>query len=381
VEVAGVAPAPRRVLVLNAGSSSLKWSLLEAATENIEAEGNEDWEGGKEAARAALERLRRLPAPDTVGHRLVHGGLHFREAVRLDEATRKALSDLAEIDPLHTGKALELIDAAIETFPNVPQIAAFDTTFHTTIPDAAAVYAIPYEWTRDWGLRRFGFHGLSVAYAVRRSAELLGQAPSRRIVCHLGSGCSVTAVHEGRSVDTTMGFTPLEGVMMGTRSGSLDPGLLLYLERQHGKDAAELEEVLNQRSGFLGVSGVSGDLRKVLDAADAGNDRAKLAYGIFVHTLRRAVGAMTGVLGGVDALVFTGGIGEHSARVRKDVATALAFAGLTLDEAKNDAVSTDAEISAPGSSLRALVIAAREDLSVLAEVRQVQSHRKDGGQP
>ena len=381
MEVAGVAPAPRRVLVLNAGSSSLKWSLLEAATEKIEAEGNEDWEGGKEAARAALERLRHLPAPDAIGHRLVHGGLHFREAVRLDEATRKALSDLAEIDPLHTGKALELIDAAIETFPNVPQIAAFDTTFHATIPDAAAVYAIPYEWTRDWGLRRFGFHGLSVAYAVRRSKELLGQVPSRLVVCHLGSGCSVTAVREGRSVDTTMGFTPLEGVMMGTRSGSLDPGLLLYLERQHGKDAAELEEVLNQRSGLLGVSGVSGDLRKVLDAADAGNDRAKLAYGIFVHTLRRAVGAMTGVLGGVDALVFTGGIGEHSARVRKDVATALAFAGLTLDEAKNDAVSTDAEISTPGSSVRALVIAAREDLSVLAEVLRVESNRKNGGQP
>ncbi len=361
-----------RVLVLNAGSSSLKWSLLDAGAETVEAEGNEDWKGGKEAARAALDRLRHLPAPQAIGHRLVHGGLRLCQAVRLDEATRAALSGLAEIDPLHTGRALELIDAAIETFPDIPQIAAFDTTFHATIPDAAAIYAVPYEWTRDWGLRRFGFHGLSVAYAVRRAKEILGQVPARLVVCHLGSGCSVTAVREGRSVDTSMGFTPLEGVMMGTRSGSLDPGLLLYLERQHGMDAASLEEALNQRSGLLGVSGVSADLRKVIEAADAGNERARLAYEIFVHTLRRAVGAMTGGLGGIDALVFTGGIGEHSARVRQDVATALAFAGLTLDTAKNDAAGRDAEISTPGSSVRALVITAREDLSVLAEVRRVE---------
>jgi acetate kinase len=322
-----------------------------------------------------LERLRSLPTPDAIGHRLVHGGLRFRETVRLDDATRKALADLAEIDPLHTGKALELIEAAVEAFPDLPQIAAFDTTFHATIPEAAAVYAIPYEWTREWGLRRLGFHGLSVAYAVRRAGEILGKGPSRMIVCHLGSGCSVTAVENGRSVDTTMGFTPLEGVMMGTRSGSVDPGLLLYLERQHGQDAAGLEDALNQRSGLLGVSGISGDLRKVLEAADAGNDRAKLAYGIFVHTLRRAVGAMSGVLGGVDALVFTGGIGEHSARVRQDVAAALAFSGLTLDEAKNGAgisEDPDAEISAAGAAVRALVITAREDLSVLAEVRRLQ---------
>jgi acetate kinase len=376
LEVVGVALFPHHVLVLNAGSSSLKWSLLDATTERVEAEGNEDWEGGEEAARAVLERLRSLSTPDAIGHRLVHGGLRFRETVRLDDATRKALADLAEIDPLHTGKALELIEAAVEAFPDLPQIAAFDTTFHATIPEAAAVYAIPYEWTREWGLRRFGFHGLSVAYAVRRAGEILGKSPSRMIICHLGSGCSVTAVEAGRSVDTTMGFTPLEGVMMGTRSGSVDPGLLLYLERQHGQDAAGLEDALNQRSGLLGVSGISGDLRKVLEAADAGNDRAKLAYGIFVHTLRRAVGAMSGVLGGVDALVFTGGIGEHSARVRQDVAAALGFAGLRLDEKKNGAGISgdpDAEISAAGAAVRALVITAREDLSVLAEVRRVQS--------
>jgi acetate kinase len=342
-----------RALILNAGSSSLKWSLLDVRSEKVEAEGNEAWESGRDAARAALERLRRLPAPDAIGHRLVHGGQRFREAVLLDAPTRKALGELAEIDPLHTGRALELVDAAADAFPGVPQVAALDTTFHATIPEAAAVYPIPYEWTREWGLRRFGFHGLSVAYAVRRVGEILSGVPERLVVCHLGSGCSVTAVRGGRSADTSMGFTPLEGVMMGTRSGSLDPGLLLYLERQHGKSAAELEEDLNQRSGLLGVSGVSADLRKVLEAGDAGNERAKLAYGIFIHTLRRAVGAMAGVLGGIDALVFTGGIGEHSARVREDVSTALA--GLA------------------SSPVRTLVIAAREDLSVLAEMRRVLS--------
>jgi acetate kinase len=364
----------RRVLVLNAGSSSLKWSLLEAATERVEAEGNEVWKGGKEAARAVLEGLRRFPAPDAIGHRLVHGGRRFRESIRLDDTTCKALSELAEIDPLHTGKALELIEAASAVFPGLPQVAAFDTTFHATIPDEAAIYPVPYEWTRDWDLRRFGFHGLSVAYAVRRIGELLGRPAARLVVCHLGSGCSVTAVQEGRSVDTSMGFTPLEGVMMGTRSGSVDPGLLLYLERQHGQDAAGLEEALNQRSGLLGVSGISGDLRQVLAAADGGNERARLAYGIFVHTLRRAVGSMTAVLEGIDALVFTGGIGEHSARVRQDVATALGHAGLTLDPEKNTAANStrgDTEISAAGSAVRAWVITAREDLTVLAEVRRV----------
>jgi acetate kinase len=361
------------VLVLNAGSSSLKWSLLDAATERTEAAGDEPWTGGREAARAALDRLRRLPAAPAaraVGHRLVHGGPRFRDAALLDEATRQALADLAEIDPLHTGKALDLLDASFAAFPGLPQVAAFDTTFHATLPDAAAVYPVPYEWTREWGVRRFGFHGLSVAYAVRRTRELLGTLPGRLVVCHLGSGCSVTAVADGRSIDTTMGFTPLEGVMMGTRSGSLDPGLLLYLERQHGLDAAKLEDALNHGSGLFGVSGIAGDLRQVLAAMDTGHERAALAYGIFIHSLRRALGAMAGVLGGVDAVVFTGGIGEHSPRVRRDVAPALAFAGLALDETEKGAATSDARISAPGSAIHALVVTAREDLTVLAEVRR-----------
>jgi len=359
----------QRALILNAGSSSLKWSLLAAATGEVEAQGEEPWKGGEAAARAALQSLARFPAPDAIGHRLVHGGSRFRRAVLLDPATRKALAGLAEIDPLHTGPALELIDAAGDAFPHLPQVAAFDTTFHATLPPAAATYALPYEWTRSWELRRYGFHGLSVAYAVRRSGEILGEIPGRLVVCHLGSGCSVTAVQEGRSFDTTMGFTPLEGVMMGTRSGSIDPGLLLYLQRQHGLDAAGLEAALSQSSGLLGVSGISGDLRQVLQAADSGNDRARLAYEMFLHSLQRAVGAMAGVLGGVDALVFTGGIGERSARVREALAGCLAFAGLELDREENERARPDSRISTAGSTVVALVIAAREDLSVLDELR------------
>jgi acetate kinase len=366
-----------RVLVLNAGSSSLKWSLLDAATEELEAEGNEPWQGGPEVARAALARLRRLPSPRAIGHRLVHGGLRLRQAVRLDAAVRRTLAAFVEIDPLHTGRSLELADAAAAAFPGLPQVAAFDTTFHRTLPDAAAVYPVPYRWTRVWGLRRLGFHGLSVAWAVRRAREIVGELPERLIVCHLGSGCSLTAVSAGRSVDTTMGLTPLEGVMMGTRSGSVDPGLLLWVQHDQGYDWSVVEDELSYHSGLLGVSGVSADLRQVLAAADAGRRRARLAYEIFIQSLRRAAGAMLGVLGGVDGIVFTGGIGEGSARVRRDMAPALAGAGLALDEAKNEAgigaggEGGDALISAPGSPVRALVITAREDLSVLAEVRQV----------
>ncbi|GAC1400276.1 MAG: hypothetical protein NVSMB65_18130 [Chloroflexota bacterium] len=254
-------------------------------------------------------------------------------------------------------------------------MAAFDTAFHTTIPASAALYAVPADWTRRWGLRRFGFHGLSVSYAVRRSGELLGTVPRRLVVCHLGAGCSVTAVAEGRSVDTSMGFTPLEGVMMATRSGSLDPGLLLYLLR-HGVPADELDHALSERAGLLGVSGIAGDLRAVLAAADAGGDgaqaeQARLAYAMFIHRLVRVVGALAAVLGGLDALVLTGGIGEHSARVRGDLAGALAYLGVRLDAGRNSSAGGDMEITAGGAPVRTLVIVAREDLAVLRDVTRL----------
>src|SRR5919202_4152538 len=258
-----------RVLVLNAGSSSLKWAVLDAATEAVAVQGTESWAEQDPMRHAAVQALlHRLPAVDAVGHRVVHGGATFRAAVVVDADVRAAIAELAVLAPLHNPAALAGIDAVAEAWPALPQVAAFDTAFHATMPDAAALYPVPWDWTQRFGLRRFGFHGLSVLYAVRRARELLGEVPRRLVVCHLGAGCSVTAVQEGRSVDTSMGFTPLEGVMMATRSGSLDPGLLLYLQQHQGVSVAALDDGLNDRSGLLGVSGVAGDLRAVLAAAD-----------------------------------------------------------------------------------------------------------------
>jgi acetate kinase len=264
--------------------------------------------------------------------------------------------------------ALAAIDAVSDLSPRMTQVAAFDTAFHAAMPAAAAGYALPHEWSERWGLRRFGFHGLSVEYAVARARALVRPVPARLVVCHLGSGCSLTAVAGERSIDTTMGFTPLEGVMMGTRSGSVDPGLLLHLLTRCGVGADELADALANRSGLLGVSGVSGDLRQVVAAADAGAARARLAYDQLIWSLRRGLGAMAGVLGSVDAVVFTGGIGENSAGVRSDMAQALAGAGLRLVAEGAQGGSGDRLISTPDSAVAALVVAAREDLVILEAV-------------
>jgi acetate kinase len=354
-----------RILVLNAGSSTLKWTLLDGGDGSTLEAGNQEWASPEIDRRGAQVRavLRRISRFDAVGHRVVHGGTRFVHATVIDEAARRELEALAALDRVHMQPALAGIDAVRAEFPTVTQVAAFDTSFHATLPEAAAGYALPFEWSERWGLRRFGFHGLSVRYSVEQAQRLLGRMPAKMIVCHLGSGCSITAVADGKSVDTTMGFSPLEGVMMATRSGSVDPGLLLYLQARCGVGLDELRDTLANRSGLLGVSGVSGDLRKVL-AADS--PRARIAYDRFIWTLRRAVGAMTGVLDGVEALVFTGGIGENSARVRSDVSAALAFVGLRLSES---AVRTgDRLISADDSRVAALLVHAREDLVILGEV-------------
>lgn len=363
-------PAPSRVLVLNAGSSTFKWALLPATGPTPIAEGSTAWTAADAASRAAQIRtaLAAARAFDAVGHRVVHGGFRFRASVRIDDTVRRALDDLVEIDPLHMPPALAAIDAVAAAFPAVPQVAAFDTAFHGTMSEAAAGYGLPYEWTARYGIRRFGFHGLSVDHAVTQATALLGRQLGRLVVCHLGSGCSVTAVAGGRSVDTTMGFTPLDGVVMATRAGSVDPGLLLHLQLRHGVDAPAMLETLGERSGLLGLSGVSGDLREVVAAMDGGNARATLAYERFVLSVRRAIGQMSGVLGGVDVLAFTGGIGEHSARVRRDTAAA---AGARLDDARNAAVTSDGEVSAADSPVRVVVIRAREDLVVRREVLQL----------
>jgi acetate kinase len=398
-----------RVLVLNAGSSTLKWSVLPGSAgapsllksvkplEPLDplaplAEGTIEWDSadpgrqaeqvravlradlpGAPAGGAGRAGTAKLPV-DAVGHRVVHGGARFRASVLVTAAVRQALGDLVDVDPLHTRAALAGIDAVSSVAPGLPQVAAFDTSFHATLPPAAALYPVPWEWTDRFGLRRYGFHGLSVSYASRRLAELTAGTAERLLVCHLGSGCSLTAVAGGASVDTTMGFTPLEGVMMGTRSGSVDPGLLLHLARRRGLSLEDLEDGLQHHSGLAGVSGAGGDLRSVLAAAAGGSRRAALAYDLFVHSLVRMAGAMVAVLGGLDHLVLTGGIGEHSAELRAAFVSRLGFLGARLDQTANAAPqqpgtgAADREISFPGSAVRIFVITAREDLEVRREL-------------
>ena len=363
----------KQALVLNIGSSTLKWAVLSAADGATVAEGSDNWRDADAAGRARQIRAALSAAPpfEAAGHRVVHGGSKFREAAILDATTRASLDEFAELDPLHMHPALAGIDAVTAMFPALPQTASFDTSFHTTMSEAAAGYALPFEWTEKWNLRRFGFHGLSVAWSVGRVAERMGRMPARLVVAHLGSGASVTAVANGRSADTTMGFSPLEGLMMGRRSGSVDPGLLMHLQTRHGITATEMLETLNERSGLFGVSGVSGDLREVLAAADSGNARARLAVERFTLGVRRAIGAMSGVLGGADAIVFTGGIGENSDRIRREVAGAVT--GVRLDEPTNAAPRDDADIAAADSSARVFVIRAREERVILDDLRRLLS--------
>jgi acetate kinase len=360
-----------RVLVVNAGSSSLKLRLLgerDALLETADLPPPEG-RGGIEALRAALEGMGPV---DAIGHRIVHGGTEFREAVRIDARVVDRLRALTDLAPLHQPKALAALDAVSSCLPDVPGVACFDTAFHATLPEAAATYALPREWRRRWPLRRFGFHGLSHAYAARRAAELLGRplAELRTVTCHLGAGASLAAVQGGRSVDTTMGFTPLEGLVMATRSGSVDPGLVLWLQEHVGTPPGELAATLERRSGLLGLSGHA-EMPEVLAAEAAGDADAALGIEVYLHRLRRSIAAMAAAMDGLDALVFTGGVGENAAEIRRRAAEGLGFLGVAVDGARNgeDGASDDREIGAAGASVRCLVIHAREDLEIARQVR------------
>jgi acetate kinase len=358
-------------LTVNAGSSSVKLALLDSGEEEVLA-GRELalGEGGLDRGEL-LEALRGLQAPDAVGHRIVHGGTRFRDAVVVDDAVRAALEELVELAPLHQPKALEALDAISAALPGVPAVACFDTAFHATLPAAASTYALPGEWRERFGLRRYGFHGLSHAWIARRAGELLGGDPAeQRIVsCHLGAGASLCAIAGGRSVDTTMGFTPLEGIVMATRSGSVDPGLLLWLLDRGGLDAGEVGEGLERRSGLLGLCG-SADMREVLQRAHGGEQAAGLALEVYLHRLRAAIAAMASAMDGLDALVFTGGVGEHAPAVRELAAGGLGFLGVAIDPQVNGEAAPvgAAEISAAGAGVRTFVIEAREDLEITRAV-------------
>ncbi len=302
---------------------------------------------------------------DLIGHRVVHGGPNYQESVLITPLVLDDLRKLVSFAPLHQPANLAGIETSGRLFPAKPQIAVFDTAYHHTMPRVAQVYPGPYAWFEQ-GIRRYGFHGLSHAYCAQRSAQLVGQEISllRMVNCHLGSGCSLAAILGGQSVDTTMGFTPLEGLMMGTRSGSIDPEILLYLQREHGTAREELEDILNHQSGLKGVSGLSGDMRTILEAVRQGNERAKLALDLYIYRLRTYLGSMIAALEGIDVLTFTGGVGEHVAEIRARVCKSFGFLGIALDEEKNAAASGDQEISAANSSARVLVVHTEEDWEI-----------------
>ncbi len=307
--------------------------------------------------------INKLEEIDIVGHRVVHGGEHYSEATVITPEVKQTIAHLSILAPAHNPASLEGIEAIEQQLPNVTQVAVFDTAFHSTMPKAAKVYPGPYEWFEQ-GIRRYGFHGINHEYCAQRTSQIVGKDLARIITCHLGNGCSLAAIQNGQSVDTTMGFTPLEGLMMGTRSGSVDPGILIYLLREQGIDANKLDEILNRSSGLKGISGVSEDFREIMKARSSGNDRAKLAIDIYVHSLCRNIGAMLAVLGGLDALVFTGGIGEHLPDVRATACQQLAFLGLKLDLQKNNLSPVDEDVATADSPVRVLIVEAQEDWAI-----------------
>jgi len=402
-----------KILVLNSGSSSQKSCLYEI-DETLPAdppacmwEGKIEWDGAeasitvknshgvserdrvKVSSRAeAVEHLlatlwtgqtqalRSASEIDVVGHRIVHGGPHFEDPVLVTPEVKMAIASASAFAPLHNAAELEGMAIIEKVLGFVPQLAVFDTGFHRQMPLPAAVYPGPYDWFTD-GIRRYGFHGINHQYCAVRAAQLLGRELSslKLVTCHLGNGCSLAAIREGRSIDTTMGFTPLEGLMMGTRSGSMDPGILTYLMRQRQLEGQEIDEVLNQKSGLLGISGVSGDMREILDAMKQRNARAKLAFDIYIHRLKASIGGMCAVLGGIDALVFTAGVGENSADVRAAVCSNLGWLGIEIDATANAGLSLDGDAATPDSRVRILVIRAQEDWAIATECWNLMSAR------
>lgn len=389
-----------KILVLNAGSSSQKSCLYDIGgvvlPENPQTplwqaqldgthlkvtteEGTTVTEVAGGETSAAIARMLQtmwsgrgkvLDSPgeiDIVGHRVVHGGRKYTRATVIDAAVKAAIADLAALAPAHNPAALHGIEAIEQLLKDVPQLAVFDTAFHTSLPDAAAVYPGPYEWIGQ-DIRRYGFHGINHGYCAGRAAQILNRDPAslRLISCHLGNGCSLAAIQGGRSMDTTMGFTPLEGLMMGTRSGSVDPGILLHLLRK-GHTVDELDHTLNRESGLKGISGISGDMRDICAAVEKGDPRAQLAFDMYVHRVRSHIGAILAALGGVDALIFTAGVGENSAPLRAAVCENFGFLGLELDAGKNEGTPVDEDISVDESQVRVLVIQAQEDWAIARE--------------
>ena len=351
-----------RVLTVNTGSSSVKLRVLDADDAVLVTRDSTPENLGSDVGDL-------LEQADAVGHRVVHGGPDHVAPERVTDDLVADLRGLVALAPLHQPVALDAIEAVRRAAPDVPAVVSFDTAFHADLPAAARTYALPREWRERHGLRRYGFHGLSYAYACRRAAELLGRPDLRLVVAHLGSGASLAAVRGGRSMDTTMGFTPLEGLVMATRAGTVDPGLLLWLVEHAGLTAAEVLDGVDRDGGLLGLAGTK-DMREVLERSAAGDSDARLALEVYLHRLAASVAAMTASLGGLDALVVTGGVGEASAEVRRLLVERLGYLGLALDP-RNEQVEGDGVVSAPDAAVQVLVVQAREDVEIARGTRGV----------
>ncbi|MBI2914630.1 MAG: acetate kinase [Firmicutes bacterium] len=397
-----------KIFVLNCGSSSVKYKLYQMHPETLLAEGKVERIGEDDAElkhvahavpgsgktvirkqtilehRSAIQTvLDLLTHPEhgviqnageigVAGHRVVHGGEHFSDSVQVDSDVKRLLSELNELAPLHNPHNIEGISAAEEVLPGVPNVAVFDTAFHATIPRYAHLYAVPYLLYERHRIRRYGFHGTSHKYVSRRAAELMGRPYEelRIISCHLGNGASVAAIAGGRSVDTSMGFTPLEGLIMGTRSGDVDPGMLFYVMAKEDLGLGEVDAMLNKHSGVFGISGL-GDMREVEDAAARGDQRALLAFEMYEYRVRKYIGAYTAAMDGVDAMVFTAGVGENSPRLRSAICSHLAYLGVTLDPVRNERAGGEREITTPGSPVKVFVIPTNEELVIAREAMAV----------
>ncbi|MCK4419080.1 acetate kinase [Candidatus Aerophobetes bacterium] len=399
-----------KILVINCGSSSIKYKLLDInRKEEVLAWGNLQRIGERNSLqlhflgdkkikteekianhkqglnqvlhiivdkdKGILEDLSQISA---VGHRVVHGGERFLEPSLIDEEVINTIRKLVPLAPLHNPPNLAGVEAARSLLPRTPQVAVFDTAFHQSLPPKAFLYGLPYEYYKKYGIRRYGFHGTSHKYVCQKAAKAMGipLEKLKMISCHLGNGCSITAIQGGKSVDTSMGFTPLEGLVMGTRCGDLDPALVLWLIKQEGLRPAELEDVLNTKSGLLGISGLSNDVRDLQKAEEAGHGLAKLALDIFVYRIKKYIGAYSAILSGLDGLVFTGGIGENGAEIRRHICDGLEFLGIDLDEEKNKRVDSEV-ISKNNSSVKILVIPTDEEIMIARETQKIIQNQGD----
>ena len=394
-----------KTLVINCGSSSLKYQLIDMSTEECMVQGlverigiegsvltqkvegkdkyviNTEIKNHKDAIKLVLEALidpvhgviKSMDEISAVGHRVVHGGEKYSDSVLINDEVLQSIKDCIVLAPLHNPPNIIGIEACKELMPNTPMVAVFDTAFHQTMPKHSYICPLPYDLYKKYGIRKYGFHGTSHKYVSNKVAEAMGKdiKDLKIVTCHLGNGCSLAAVKNGKSVDTSMGFTPLAGVMMGTRSGSIDPSVISFLIEQHGYTIEEIDELLNKKSGVLGISGVSSDFRDVLAAGEAGNERAKLALEIFYYKVRTQIAAYAGAMGGIDVIVFTAGIGENSSITRKEILKGLEFFGFELNEENNEIRGNIQEISTEDSRLKVYVVPTNEELMIARDTAKL----------